>query len=290
MKMKINRLATATLIVTGVLVSVAPAGAPMASPTAYLGAGNWGLGAEYGYGQMDLEASGTVTEVTGLLDTSWAQHFKMDNLKNNMAFGTIAYGLTDAWDIFARLGATDARNTTVVPPSSSQAEERLGDFDGSFGLAWGVGTRATLHKSGPWSFGGLVQFTWFRPADSDFSINPDPWIPDESWTGKAKLNYWQAQASLAAAFQADTWRFWVGPFVQFTQGDMDFSGTTSIAGLTGTLNWSSTIDDSFQVGGHFGANWEVCDQFNLWMEGQITGDSWLVGVGLVLVPEKSFGI
>ncbi len=65
---------------------------------------------------------------------------------------------------------------------------------------------------------------------------------------------------------------------------MDFSGATSIAGLTGTIKWSSTIDDSFQVGGHFGANWEVSDQFNLWLEGQITSDTWLVGVGAVLRP------
>lgn len=171
-----------------------------------------------------------------------------------------------------------------------RAEERRGNFDGSFGLAWGVGTRATLHQSGPWRLGGLVQVTWFRPGDSDFSIEPDPLIPDESWAGEAKLHYWQAQASLAAAYQADAWRFWAGPFVQYTQGDMDFRGTTSIAGLTGTLHWSSTLDDSWRVGGHFGANWEVCDQLNLWLEGQIASDYWLVGVGLVFVPEKSFDI
>ena len=178
-------------------------------------------------------------------------------------FGILAYGVTDTWDIFARLGASDARGTIVLPPASVTSEERQGDYDGSFGIAWGVGTRATLYQAGPWSFGGLVQVTWFRPGDSDFSIM-DPLItPDEAWVGEAKLNYWQAQASLAAAFQVDTWRLWAGPFVQFTQGDMDFDGTTTLAGLTGTLKWRSTIDDSFQVGGHFGANWEICDQFNL---------------------------
>jgi hypothetical protein len=287
--MRIKTLKTAVLIITGSLVAVA-SGTPMGSPTAYLGAGRWGFGAEYGYGQMDLETSGTVTEVTGLLDTAWAQSFRMDSLKTNMAFGTIAYGLTDNWDLFARIGATDAKSTVVVLPAIVDAEKRQDDFDGSFGLAWGVGTRATLHKAGPWSFGGLAQITWFRPGDSEFAIE-DPLIPDESWVGDTKLSYWQAQASLAAAFQADAWRFWAGPFLQFTQGDMDFSGNTSVGGvLTGTLNWSSTIDDSFQVGGHFGANWEICDQFNLWGEGQITSDAWMVGVGLVLVPEKAFGI
>jgi len=283
------KVETAALIIAASLVAVASS-APMGSPTASLGAGRWGLGAEYGYGQMDLTTSGTVTEVFPGFDTApWAQDFRIDNLKTNMAFGTIAYGLTDTWDIFARIGASDAKGTIVVPPASVTAEQRQDDYDGSFGIAWGVGTRATLHQAGPWSFGGLVQVTFFRPGDSEFSI-VDPLIPDESWVGDAKLNYWQAQASLAAAFQADTWQFWAGPFVQFTQGDMDFDGTTALAGQAGTISWVSTIDDSFQVGGHFGANWEICDQFNLWGEGQITSDSWMVGAGLVIVPEKSFGI
>ncbi|MCX5646084.1 MAG: hypothetical protein NTZ17_15600 [Phycisphaerae bacterium] len=294
--MRIKALKTAVLIITGSLVAVA-SGTPMGSPTAYLGAGRWGFGAEYGYGQMDLETSGTVTDTfPGFSRDSWPQDFRIDNLKSNMAFGTVAYGLTDNWDLFARIGAADAKGTIVVLPAIVKSAERQDDSDGSFGLAWGVGTRATLHKSGPWSFGGLVQVTWFRPGDGEFSIEDplplDPVKHEPVWVGDAKLSYWQAQASLAAAFQVDTWRFWAGPFFQFTQGDMDFSGTYSLTGAvgTGTLNWASTIDDSFQVGGHFGANWEICDQFNLWGEGQITSDAWLIGVGLVFIPEKSFGI
>jgi hypothetical protein len=287
--MRLKTLGTAVLIITGSLVAVV-SGAPMGMPMASLGAGHWGLGAEYGYGQMDLKTSGTVTEViTGFSGAPWAQNFRIDELKSNMVFGTIGYGLTDTWDIFARIGAADAKGSIVVPPASVTAEERQDDFSGSFGLAWGVGTRATLYKSGPWSFGGLMEVTWFRPGDSEFSV-VDPWIPDESWVGDAKINYWQAQAALAAALQVDAWQFWAGPFVQFTQGDMDFSGNAVLDPVTGSISWSSSIDDSFQVGGQLGVNWKICDQFNLWGEGQITSDSWLVGVGLVFIPEKSFGI
>ena len=61
MDMSIRTLETAALLITGSLVAVASS-APMGPPTAYLGAGRWGVGAEYGYGQMDLETSGTVTD------------------------------------------------------------------------------------------------------------------------------------------------------------------------------------------------------------------------------------
>ncbi len=289
--MKINSFATAVLIVMGVLVSAAPAGAPMGPATAFLGEGRWAVGAEYAYEQTDLEASGTVTERFLNNNTFfWTQPFEIDDLTSHMIFGTLAYGICDNWDIFARVGAADAKDEVVALPADADAIRRQNDFDGSFGLAWGAGTRATFCRAGPWSFGGLMQVTWFHPGNSDFSI-ADPLIPDESWVGEAKLNYWQAQASLAAAYQADKWRFWAGPFLQFIRGDLNFSGAAVLngAGLS-TIRWTSKLEESTQVGGHFGANWEVSDVFDVWVEGQITGESWLVGVGAMIRPEKSFGI
>ena len=289
--MKINRLATAALIVTGVLVSAAPAGAPMGPATAFLGDGRWAVGGEYGHEQMSLEGFGTVTErfLNGS-STFWTQSAQIDDLTSNMFFGTLAFGIGDNWDIFARVGAADAKDEIVAPSGGGNALETRDDFDGGLGLAWGVGTRATFYRCGPWSFGGLMQVTWFRPSSSDFSI-ADPLIPDESWVGDMKLDYWQAQASLAATYQVDKWRFWAGPYLQFLRGDMEFSGAAilDLAGAS-TIRWAGDLQESAQIGGHFGANWEVSEVFDVWVEGQITGDSWLVGVGAMLRPEKSFGI
>jgi hypothetical protein len=289
--MKINSFAMAVLIVLGVLVSAAPAGAPMGPPTAFLGEGRWAVGGEYGYEQTDMKASGTVTEQF-LNDTTffWTQPFRIDDLASNMFFGTLAFGICDNWDIFARVGAANAQDEIVALPADTGAVQRQNDFDGSCGLAWGVGTRATFCRSGPWSFGGLMQVTWLHPGDSDFAV-VDPLIPDESWVGEVKLKYWQAQAVLAAAYEADQWRFWAGPFLQFIRGDMDFNGTAVLNGAgVSTIGWTSKLRESAQVGGHFGANWEMSDVFDVWVEGQITGDSWLVGVGALIRPEKSFGI
>ncbi len=289
--MKMHRLATAALFLTGILVSAAPAGAPLGPATAFLGEGRWAVGGEYAYEQMSLEASGTVTEQF-LNDTTffWTQPAQIDDLTSNMFFGTLAFGICDTWDIFARIGAADAKDKIVALQADADAVQRQNDFDGSFGLAWGVGTRATFYRSGPWSFGGLMQVTWFRPGSSDFSID-DPLIPDESWVGDMKLDYWQAQAALAATYQVDKWRFWAGPFLQFIRGDMDFNGTAVLDGAgVSTIRWTGDLQESTQVGGHFGANWEVSDVFDVWVGGQITGDSWLVGIGALLRPEKSFGI
>jgi len=291
MEMRIRTFVIAALLATSAFVSVAPGGAPMGPPTAYLGEGRWDAGGEYGYGQMNLTSSGTVTEqVYGQSSFYWVQAFRIDDLASNMAFGTLAYGICDNWDIFARLGAADGKDKIVALSASPTALERQDSFGGSFGFAWGAGTRATFCRSGPWSFGGLMQVTWFRPGNSDFTV-VDPLQPDESWRGEAKLNYWQAQASLAAVCQLDKFRLWAGPFLQFVRGNMDFSGHGVLNGSNlSTISWTSKLQEASQVGGHFGVSWEMCDQSDLWVEGQITADSWLVGVGAVIIPQKAFKI
>ncbi len=279
----------AILAVTASFASVASGGAPMGLPNAWVDQGRWAVGGEYGYEQMNLESSGRVTQqIFGQEPAFWTQRFRIDDLASNMFFGTIAYGISENWDIFARVGAADAKGTVVALPASTDALTRQDDVDGSFGLAWGAGTRATLYRCGPWSFGGLVQVTWFRPGDSAFSIT-DPLQPDESWAGDAELKYWQLQASLAAVYQVENWRFWAGPFLQAVYGDLNFRGTSSLTDgpALSTIRWSSSIDESYEVGAHLGVNWELSNEWSLWAEGQITGDSWLVGVGGAFSPEKA---
>jgi len=283
--MRLRTFLAAALLATSAFVSVAPGGAPMGFPGAYLGEGQWAVGAEYGYERTNLRAFGAVTEefLAGSSHT-WNSAFQIDDLTSHMGFGTLAYGISDTWDIFARVGAANARDTLFVRPADTDALQAQDNFDGSFGFAWGVGTRATFLRSGPWSVGGLVQVTWFYPGESNFAVpNPDP---AESWGGEVKLKYWQAQTSLAAGYQADRWRVWAGPFLQFIRGDMDFRSTDAGVGVN-SIRWSSKVQEDAHVGGHAGLACEVSDQFNLWVEGQVTGsDSWLVGVGAVFIPGK----
>jgi hypothetical protein len=282
----------AGLLAAGLLISVAQAGAPMGPPMATLGEGRWGIGGEYGHESIDLRAFGTVTEaIPGLFVDSYAQLADVKDLGSNMFFGTVAYGICDNWDVFARVGAADARDDVLLfdPNNPNIVGDRIG-LDGGFGLAWGVGTRATFCRAGPWSFGGLAQVTWFYPGDSDFRLTGFT-VPDESLVGSMNLTYWQAQISLAVAYQMDTLSLWAGPFLQFVQGDLDLDADFLVGELPiGTVDASLDVEESSQVGAHFGANWKMADQWHLWGEGQVTGDSWLVGVGLVFVPEETVGL
>ncbi len=271
-----------TLVAAALGATVAFGGAPMGSPTAQLGEGKWGFGIEYAYEQMDLEASGTVTDES--IPFFWTQEFEIEDLTSNMVFGSLSYGISDTWDIFGRVGAANASDSIILSPADSTAAERSDDFDGGWGLAWGIGTRATLVRWGSFSVGSVMQVTWFQPGESDFSI-ADPFLPDETWVGDVDLDYWQAQFGLAAAVQSGIWRGWVGPFLQFVEGDLDFDGTAIIGDSTAGLNWSSDIHQSSEIGVFGGMNWAFTDSFNLRLEGQVTEDSFLVSVGALLIPE-----
>lgn len=281
-------LLAAALAIAAALTSAASGGAPMGPPTTTLEEGQWAFGGQFGLEEMDMEACGKVSE--DFTPYFWTQRFTIEGYKTKMLFGTVEYGLCDNWGIFARFGGADGKGDIVAPPSDSSAIEVKDTFEGDYGFAWGVGTRATFCRSGPWSFGGLMQVTWFNPGDSAYTVS-DPLAPGASWIGDVELSYWQTQVSLAAAYQVDTWRFWVGPFLQFIEGDMDFDGRLVIAegGGQGNLTWTSELEESSQLGVHAGLDWELVERTNLWVEGQLTSDSWLLGVGLVFSTQETFG-
>jgi len=264
--------------------STAFAGAPMGLPVATLEEGQWSVSAEYAHDKSDMEASGRLCYA--FADISWAQDFEIEDLTSNMFFAAASYGICDNWNLFVRLGAADATDDVVLVPAYSDYAETRGSLDAGYGLAWGIGTRATFCRWGPWTFGGQAQVTWFRPNDGDLVV-PDPVILDDVWVGEAEIEYWQTQIGIAAVYQIDTCRLWGGPFLQFIEGDLDFKG--AVEGESGGLTWRSDLEESSQFGAHAGVDWNMADQWNLYVEGQITGDSWLVGVGAVFVP-NTFGL
>lgn len=288
-----------------ILASTAQGGAPMGPPVALLGEGQWSVGGEYGRETITMKADGSLRPVYSGVGYDFDETVTINDLAMNMFFVTFGYGITDNWDIFARVGAADAKddmsgrglipNDPEDPGDFLDVHRRtydLGGLDNDMGLAWGVGTRATFARSGPWAFGGLVQATWFRPGDSDFCYE-DPLWPgmDVYHIGKASLDFWEAQVGLAVSYQADTVRFWGGPFLQFIMGDFDRDGRIVVAGVdTGGFKASGDLQEESQFGGQGGIGVGLSKQVDVWVEGQVTSDSWFVGVGLTFKPQETFGM
>ncbi len=273
-------------------VPSALAGAPMGPTLPVMQKGQWAFGIEYAYEKIDAEADGSCTEtIVGGLSEKYHQEFMIDGMKANMLFGRIEYALCRDWDVFVRLGASDADADIKASGPGVVLGSQGGEvgFDGSFGFGAGVGTRATLYRCGPWRVDGLAQVTWLDPDDSDFRIT-NPEDPGEIVAGTAKLDYLQTQIGLTAVYRGDAWSIWAGPFLQIIDGDLDMNARFLFDGVTqGRICCSGDVEEDSQFGLSLGANCEVNKNFIAWIEGQFTGDSWLVGVGGMIRPDRLFG-
>ena len=282
-------LLIAAVAVVGIVTPVAPGGAPMGPPMSTLDKGQWSVGLDYGREEADLDASGTRISRFGI-ESSDTQAFTLNDIQSNMFFVNFAYGLWEDWDLFVRLGAADAKDDVTARGNSPAFLDEPVSFDGSYGFAGGLGTRATFGRPGPWRLGALLQATWFDPGDYD--IPPAGILGPESYLlagGRVNLEYWQVQFSLSALYETGAWHFWVGPLLQVTGGDLSLTKTYvgGLAGTGGQISCTADLDDDLHVGAHFGAAWDVTTAWGLWAEGQITDDLWLMGIGAAFTPGKA---
>ena len=267
--------------------SAARGAAPLGPPVAVLEEGQWTVGLEYGYAETDLRAHGTcLTMPEGEDPVYSAERVDIRKLASRMIFGSLAYGVVDTWDLFLRIGTADAQDHVNVCATPVNGGASRLNYDGGYGLACGIGTRATFCHWGPWQFGGTMQVTWLDPGESDLAWS-DPEVPGSTVVGRMDIDLWQAQMALAATYQIDTLRFWAGPFLQFVQGDFDRRGETFADGLsTGHVTCSSDTEETSQVGIHLGMIWEASNRTSCWVEGQYTRDSWVFGLGAAIRPDQ----
>jgi hypothetical protein len=260
---------------------------PMGPPIAILEEGQWTVGLDYGYAETDLRVHGTCLQIpTEGSPVYTAEEVDIRRLSTRVVTANLAYGICDNWDLFLRVGTTDAQDHVNVRTVPFGGTAQQFNYDGGHGLAWGFGSRATFCHWGPWQFGGTMQVNWLDPGESNLAWS-DPGDPNSSASGRMDIDLWQAQLALAATYQIDMFRFWAGPFLQFVQGDFDRRGETFTDGLgTGRFTCSGDIEETSQVGVHFGAIWEASDRVNCWVEGQYTSDSWVVGISAAIEPSK----
>jgi hypothetical protein len=216
--------------------------APVGPSTAVLNGARLGLFAEYGQADTDIIFVGGAKE----------------SFDFRTAFAGFAAALTDRWDFFVRVGA-------------SQAE--TAGFDGDWNVAWGLGTRATLLKWNDFGWGALIQFTNLVSRQETVILPAIPEAPPEQ--AEEELNI--AEYVFATG---PTWRH--GP-VSLYGGFLLRLGDGEFEIITGHSRDQFDIDSRWDAGGYVGGQvtlfkagpsrtygFSRCD---LTVEGRFTGDS-----------------
>ena len=281
--MEKRMLVIAFVVAAGLLCSVSFAGGPLGPPRALVGHGKWLVGVEYAHEQIDLKACGKTTSGYEESPGVWIwdsddTRFKVEDMRLNMFFGSLAYGLCENWDVFARVGAADAKDE--VKPAINDGSGEKYQFDGSYGLAWGVGTRTTFCQCGPWTFGAVGQLTWFNPGDADDTFAFDA---NDVVDAKFDVDWRQLQVGIGATYQADGWWVYGGPCWFFVNGDFDVDAVETVTGEgVGTYPAKGTLDlmEKSEFGGWVGVGCDLPQNAKCYAEAQIYGDGWAIAGGV----------
>lgn len=246
---------------------------PMGPPVAGMSAGQMQVGGEYSYSTMDLElGEGRWVEyLDGAFSAAGtAMDFDLKDFKAHRAYVNVGFGPTDYFDVFVRLGGTEAEFGDSIWLDQE-------DFESSTDVAIGGGLKATFYENGPLQIGGLVQANW---SEYNGTLFASDWLAADHVT----IEIAELQAAVGAAFTwAERFAIYGGPFLHFVSGDLDDTFSEVDGGTGGLLRskYSWEIEEDSIFGGYFGANVNLSENCTFSVEYQLTGAADAVGLSLL---------
>lgn len=175
----------------------------MGAPKAGLEQGQWSLGLEYSYSDMDLERQ----------VASWASG-ELFKVEMNKIYLNLGYGINDSWEVFLRLGAADADHS--MPTTS---KEWKGDAD--MDLAYGGGLKATFYESDAVAWGALFSISSTTVDGDRHGWDGSP----QEGTFELELN--EVQIAAGPTFQlTETFSLYGGLFLHIVDGHYEHESDT----------------------------------------------------------------
>jgi hypothetical protein len=259
-------------MLVGMYSSIALALPPMGSPKATLEKNKWALDFKYAYEEMDLKLNGKVHEWDSGLSTWLSDYtkYQIESLNSNIFLGSVDYGISDNWDVYAQFGLANAQDEITETLVSGATGNQYCGFSGDYGFAWGFGTRATLCQNEHLTWGGLFQMTWLNPGDSGVKLRGDP-----TFSGDVELDFWEIQVAFGPTLKQDSFAIYGGPFLHFVRGKWELKGVTDL------VTSSADIREESILGGYGGVQWDINENTHWYSEYQLTADAWGIGTGFV---------
>ncbi len=240
----------AVLLVAGPVLGQAPVG----PSTAVLNGTRFGLFGEYGQGDTDVAFKGGGTA----------------NFDFRTAFAGVALALTDRWDLFVRLGGSQAEAPGI---------------DGKWNVGWGLGTRITALQWNDFSWGVMGQFT---NLVSRFDTVEEFFVDDTltPLAAEDEVNLIEYIFATGPTWRHDPFSLYGGLLVRYEDGEFE----ALAKGVRASLQ--ADVDAQWDVGGYIGGQvtlfktdpahaygFSRCD---LSVEGRFTGDSTGFSAGVLL--------
>ncbi len=243
--MKKKVLAVSVVIMLVCLAGSALAVSPLGKPTAGLKQGQWRAGADYAWGEADLEASWMGSSET------------LPDVESTKYLANVGYGTTDDWEAYVRLGVGNGE---------------IEDFDGDYGFAFGFGTKYTFQKDNGVSWGILAQIDWTNTEDS-FTEDLGETVERDD----VEIDFYEIVVAVGPTVEMGGWRLYGGPFYYMLDGEIEDTFYEDGV-LIGTE--TADIEEESCFGGYVGAEFDLSDTCLAYVESQFTGDSTGIAAGI----------
>ena len=249
---------------------------PIGPPAGTLKRGQFGIGADYSFSDMDFKAKGrsiltTYNVMSGDIISvqSQEQRLSLDGIEVHKAYGNLGYGITNCLEAFLRLGAANA--------------EWRDDGDTHFSL--GLRTGVTLYQKDVLKLGALAQFSW---AESGFDSLPLTTViggtPYPSITS-GRLTMQEIQITLGPTYDlTKDISIYGGAFFHFADGKLNLrsrASTTGIPDIGYYLDSSYDIDQVSELGAYIGTKIDITNNISYNIEYQHTASAYAIAMHLV---------
>jgi hypothetical protein len=217
-------------------------------PAGSLIKGETSLGLAYLSAQMDVDVK---------LKTSSGYTYKgeADGVKQQRAFIDVSHGLTDAIDIFGRIGGS---RLEIHEYTWFAGDDHI--FDGDMGIAFGGGVRGTIYEQNSTKFGAVALINWSRTEDQRQAVLGSAY-------SSAEIEYYEFMLACGVVHPlAPNVNVYGGPFFWWLDGELEGTGISS-----SPVKVSDDIEEE-GVGAYLGGvfeitdNWSICAEFQ-WADG-----------------------
>jgi hypothetical protein len=245
----------------------------MGPPASGVRQGQFHIGADYSYSQMDLELKDGIwiEYLDGAFNNAGdATSFTLKDFQSRRIYASFGYGIADNWDVFVRLGGTDAQ----FGDSIWEDHER---FDSGAQVAIGGGVRATFYEEGSLKLGALLQVSW---AEFDGELKAPHWTAGDS----VEMDFTEVQIAVGPTCRlTDRLSIYGGPFLHFVDGDLDDVYSKIDEATGGLLNshYSWRVQEDSILGAYIGAQVDLAENCSLNIECQLTSAAEAICLGLL---------
>jgi len=270
-----------TLLAVAILLlffccSVALALDPIDSPADKLKRGQFGVGADYSFSEMDFKARGrsiltiynlTSGDIIGI--QSQEQHLSLDGVEVHKAYANLGYGITDNLEAFLRLGSADA--------------EWRGDGDTHF--SFGFRTGVTFYQNDALQLSALAQYSWAESSFDSLLLTTVVGGTSYSMPMSGRLNMQELQIALGPTYELTKGiSLYGGGFFHFADGKLGLKGSASTTGIPKIgydLDSSYDIDQASELGVYFGTKIGATNNISYSIEYQHTASADAIAMRLI---------